>query len=154
MLLHNSFKNYFSSLTEVNDGSNRNMTGFAKIMDPEISIQRRLDYLTNDEDIVFLGANAIHEIQIFHSPRNLGGSVMRKVNKFVCLIGMGPNATCIEIDKVETSMSKVEVCTPTLDNWKVVPTLQRSKTRQKGKIQTRLLSGALSFSSSCHGVEI
>ena len=115
MLLQNSFKNYFASLGEVNDCANRNMSGFAKIMDPNISIQRRLDYLTNDDDIVFLGANASCEIQIFHSPRNLGGSVMRKFNKFVCLIGLGPNATCVEIDNVNDSMSKIEVCMPTLD---------------------------------------
>lgn len=39
MLLYSSFKNYFSSLAEVNDCAKRNMTGFAKIMDPEILIQ-------------------------------------------------------------------------------------------------------------------
>ena len=101
MLLQNSFKNYFASLVEVNDCANRNMTGFARIMDPDISSQRRLDYLTNDEDIVFLGTNASREVQVFHSPKNLGGSVMRKLNKFVCLIGLGPNATCVEIDDVD-----------------------------------------------------
>ena len=72
-------------------------------IDPEISIQLRLGYLTNEEDIIFLSANAIQEIQIFHSPRNLGGLVIRKFNKFVCLIGMDPNATCVEIDNVKTS---------------------------------------------------
>jgi hypothetical protein len=115
MLLQNSFRNYFASLEEVNDCANSYMTGFAKVMDLDVSIQRRLDYLTNDEDIVFLGANASREVQIFHSPRNLGGSVMRKFNKFVCLIGISSNATCIEIDNVDDGMSKVEVCTPTLD---------------------------------------
>jgi hypothetical protein len=40
MLLQNSFKNYFASLVEVNDCANRNMTGFAKIMEPDISTQR------------------------------------------------------------------------------------------------------------------
>jgi len=115
MLLQNLFKNYFASLVEVNDCANRNMTGVAKIMDPDISSQRQLDYLTNDEDIVFLGTNASHEIQVFHSPKNLGGSVMRKFNKFVCLIGLGPNATCTEIDDANASMTKIEVCTPTLD---------------------------------------
>jgi len=121
MLLQNSFKNYFASLVDVNDSANRNMTGFARIMDPDISSQRRLDYLTNDEDIVFLGTNASREIQVFHSPKNLGGSVMRKFNKFVCLIGLGPNATCVEIDDANTAMTKIEVCTPTLDELENCP---------------------------------
>lgn len=115
MFLQNSFKNYFASLVEVNNCPNRKMTGFAKIMDPDISSQRQLDYLNNDEDIVFLGTNASREIQVFHSPGNLGGSVMRKFNKFVCLIGSGPNAICIEIDDANTMMSKIKVCTPTVD---------------------------------------
>jgi hypothetical protein len=76
MLLQTSFRNYFTSLEEVNNCANSNMMGFAKIMDPNVSTQQRIDYLTNDDDIVFLGANASREFQIFHSPRNLSGSVM------------------------------------------------------------------------------
>lgn len=63
------FKNNASTYHEVNcaDG---NMTDFANIIDPDTSIQLRVDYLTYDEDIVILGANATHEIQVFNSPRN------------------------------------------------------------------------------------
>ena len=86
-------------------------------MDPDTSTHRHLDYLTNDKDIGFLGANATHEVHVFNSPRNLCVSVMRKFNKFVCLIGMSPNAICIEINNVNTAMLKIEVCTPTLDEF-------------------------------------
>ena len=106
------------------------MTGFARIMDPDISAQRRLDYLTNDEDIVFLGTNSSHEIQVFRSPKNLGGSVMRKFNKFVYLIGSGPNAICVKIDNANDAMSTIEVCTPMLDNSKAARTPRQSRTSE------------------------
>ena len=39
------------------DSTNWITMGFVKIIDLDISTQQDLDYLTNDKDIVFLGAN-------------------------------------------------------------------------------------------------
>lgn len=83
-------------------------------MDTDISIQCHLDYLSNDKDIVLLGSNSTHKIQIFHNPWNLGGLVMRKFDKIGCLIDLGLNVMCIEIHNILASMSKIEFCMPTL----------------------------------------
>jgi hypothetical protein len=66
---------------------------------------------------------------------------MKVDNWPMSLIGKGPNATCIEINNVDASISKVEVSTPTLDELEGCADAKQLRTWEKVTTQVQSLYG-------------
>ncbi len=57
-----------------------------------------LGALVEEIDTVVLAADSNRNIMILHSPMNFGSTRSRPENKVVCMLGIGPWATCILLD--------------------------------------------------------
>jgi hypothetical protein len=87
-MLATNWSDYFTSRTD-NERGNQNTTIYHSAWNPSISSAVKLSFLTNDPDTIILAADAEGTIIPLHSFANLGGSLLRRDDKFVCLIGSG-----------------------------------------------------------------
>ena len=84
----------------------RRMTGFGALVHDCIT------RIAKEEDLMILSlAQNKKELQVFHQPTALGGSLDDPTDHYVALLGMGPTANPVEIDA--TSVQDIEILTPT-----------------------------------------
>ena len=114
MNLTNAWKQYFISLPG-NEQGNQNMEAFGEAMSSENSDDARVKSLTEEVDTVILIANENREVVVIHSPKNHGGTRTRPTNKVSCLIGTGPQATCVIRNKKQ-AVADCNIMTPDLDD--------------------------------------
>ena len=85
---YTNWSNYFTSRAD-NEKGNQNTTVYSDAWAQNKSRASKLTLLTNDPDTVILAADAEGTIIPLHSFANLGGTLLRPNDKFVCLIGSG-----------------------------------------------------------------
>ena len=91
-----SWKQHFSSLA-VNDQGNQNLNEFSGAFSSKLSSEEKLRNLVEDMDSMFFAADGEKKVQSYHSLKNLGGTRLRKENKVIALLGVGPVAVCVEL---------------------------------------------------------
>jgi hypothetical protein len=62
-------------------------------------------------DTVILAANANKNVLTFHFPKNFGGTRTRLKNKLIGLIGLGAQATWVQID-LHTALANCNIIVP------------------------------------------
>jgi hypothetical protein len=81
-----------------NHAGNRNLQAFSDILSSGDSNKVKLRASVEEIHTVILAADSNGNIMILHSPKNFGGTRSRPKNKVVCMLGVGPRATCILLD--------------------------------------------------------
>ena len=84
-------------------------------MSSENSDDARVKSLTEEVDTVILIANENRKVVVIHSPKNHGGTRTRPTNKVSCLIGTGPQATCVILNEKQAIVD-CNIMTPDLDD--------------------------------------
>ena len=112
-MLSNSWKQHFSS-QPTDDAGNQNMGAFSSSMESGNPSIQKMNAITSHLDISFLGADNEKRATLFHSPSNLGGSLIRPSNKVVCLIGLGPKATPVILDE-KVATDDCNIATPNFE---------------------------------------
>ena len=74
----------------------------------------RIKNLTEEINTVFLAADAEGKIQILHSPKNFGGTRLQPKNKVVALVGLGTQATTVQMDE-RNAFAVVSLLCPNLN---------------------------------------
>jgi len=105
-----SWKQHFSSLA-VNDQGNQNLNEFSGAFSSELSSEEKLRNLVEDMDSMFFAADGEKKVQSYHSLKNLGGTRLRKENKVIALLGVGPVAVCVELS-LESALKDCNLKTP------------------------------------------
>lgn len=93
-MLATNWADYFTSRMD-NEKGNQNTTIYSSAWAPSISSATKLSLLTNDPDTIIFGADAEGTIIPLHSFANIGGSLLRPDDKFVCLIGSGQGGIAV-----------------------------------------------------------
>ena len=112
-MLATNWSDYFKSRTD-NEKGNQNSSIYHSAWNPSISNAVKLSFLTNDPDTIILGADAEGTIIPLHSFANLGGSLLRRDDKFVCLIGSGQVGIAV-IVAANTATADCTFTSPTSD---------------------------------------
>ncbi len=97
MQMHSSWADWFIN-NDSNDAGNRNLQAFSDILSPGDSNKAKLQALVEEIDTVIFAADLNGIIIILHSPKNFGGTRSRPKNKVVCMLPVGPLATCVLLD--------------------------------------------------------
>ena len=113
MLLQNTWKAHFRSLTTVNESGDRNIAGFNGAMDFEASQDKKKMTTLNQSHGFLLAANLRKEIIFLHNPTNFGGTLLRPNNKVGCLVGIGSKAIPV-IVKHQTAILSLQVVVPSI----------------------------------------
>ena len=87
-MLATNWSDYFKSRPD-NEKGNQDTTIYHSAWNPSVSSAVKLSLLTNDPDTIILGADTEGTIILLHSFANLGGSLLHRDDKFVCLFGSG-----------------------------------------------------------------
>ena len=115
MILHNSWKDHFLSLTTVNKLGDPNIPSFTGAMNFESTAEERMTAL-NKPNGFLLTANHKKEIILLHNPKNFGSTLLCPTKKIGCLLGIGHNAMPIIIDAtaalqvVDQPLAKIVAC--------------------------------------------
>ena len=112
-MLYPNWKLWFQNLPG-NEQGNMNMAAFSAALGAEASEATKISTLTEDTDTVFLAADSSRQVNIFHSPKNFGGTRMRPTHKVVSLIGFSSAASCTQID-LTTALANKNIVTPTVN---------------------------------------
>jgi hypothetical protein len=112
-MLATNWSDYFKSRTD-NDKGNQNTTIYHSAWNPSVSNTVKLSLLTNDPDTIILAADAEGTIIPLHSFANLGGSLLHRDDKFVCLIGSGQVGIAV-IVAANTATADCNFFSPTVD---------------------------------------
>jgi hypothetical protein len=79
---------------------------FSSAWSQQTTPNEKVAFISNDNDIVLLAANANKTVAILHSFKNIGGTLLRPSNKFVCFMGTSVNATAVAIDLASITGNK------------------------------------------------
>ena len=103
---------YFKKVVEENNSGNDNLEVYSNAANPaKLNQNERIKALTEEQDAIILLANAMKNITIIHSVKDLGGTRSRPENKIVALQGLSNDATAIVVDKESTTQA-LELKTP------------------------------------------
>ena len=72
-------------------------------------------FISNDDSIVILTANANNTVTILLSFKNIGGTTFRPIDKFVCFFGANEHATVVNITMPSITAS-IKFTTPSIDD--------------------------------------
>jgi hypothetical protein len=75
----------------------------------------KLQALVEDIDTVILAADLNKNIMILHSPKNFGGTRSHPKNKVMCMLGVGPQATCVLLD-LNSAFRDIQLIFPSVYN--------------------------------------
>jgi hypothetical protein len=114
MQTHSSWVDWFIN-NESNDAGNWNLQAFSDILSSGDSNEAKLRALAEEIDTVILAADLNRNIMILHSPKNFGGTRPRPENKVVCMLGVGPPATCVLLD-LNTAFRVIQLIVPSVYN--------------------------------------
>ena len=106
-------QHYLSQLSR--DKGNKNLEAFTLAMASSQDKDTKVSVLTEDADTVFLAADKNKSVVILHSLRNLGRTMNWSTNKIVCLVGNGPQATCVLLNEM-SALKKCEITTPKIED--------------------------------------
>jgi hypothetical protein len=67
---------------------------------------KKVAFISNDSNIVLLAANANKTVAILHSFKNIGGTPLLPMNKFVCFMRTSINATAVAINMASITGNK------------------------------------------------
>eukprot|EP00957_Ditylum_brightwellii_P202011 15328180-Ditylum_brightwellii.AAC.2 len=81
-----------------NEDRNNNMEAFTNAMNSSKGKDERMKSLMEDIDAAVLTADAEKKIAILHSFNMIGGTRAHSEKKMICLLGMGPEAVCVEVN--------------------------------------------------------
>ena len=79
---HPTWANWFVNHPS-NDAGNKNLLAFSSTFDADFSNKAKLKDLVEEVDTVILAANANRKLELFHSPKNFGGTRTRPVDKWL-----------------------------------------------------------------------
>jgi hypothetical protein len=97
MLKQNNRINWFINHPTNEDG-NRNLYSFSNILGAGSLDKKKLRSLVEEIDTVILAADAYKNIMILHNPKNFGRTRLRPTNKVACMIGLGNQASYVNVD--------------------------------------------------------
>ena len=81
-----------------NDLGNQDSSVVSSAWSQQTTPNEKVAFISNDNDIVLLAANSNKTVAILHSFKNIGGTLLRPSNKFVCFMGTSVNATTVAIN--------------------------------------------------------
>lgn len=111
-MLFPNWSDYFKSRGD-NEMGNKNSNKYDEVWsnpDPKT----KLPILTNDPDTVLLAADTEGTMILLHSFTNLGGSLLRPKDKFVCLTGSGHVGVAVIVDET-SAIDECNLTTPPVD---------------------------------------
>ncbi len=91
------------------------MRAFSGALEPGKSETEKIRILTETPNHVFLAADRLRMLKIFHSPINFGGTLLRPSHKVACLVGMGRSATSIKLD-ISSATADCNIVTPSVED--------------------------------------
>ena len=91
--------------------------------------------LTQEIDTVIFGASNDGSINLFHSPKNFGGTRTHPTNKVGCLMGLGTQATCVQLD-LKSALKSCNIKTPILDALTSCKTKEEFEALQCSSVMT------------------
>ena len=113
-MLFPSWRLWYQNLAS-NEQGNKNIEAFTNTLSSEDTLVQKVRTLTEDVDTVFLAATPDRLINVFHSPKNLGGTRVRPTDKIVCLVGMGVSAIGVLLNK-ESGLVDANIVVPTVED--------------------------------------
>eukprot|EP00957_Ditylum_brightwellii_P197737 15064864-Ditylum_brightwellii.AAC.1 len=114
MLLQQAWKDVLNSLPK-NEQGNQNIAAFSSALKAGLSKEAKLQALTEDIDSVFLVADDEKHVAILHSPKNFGGMRTRPTNKVAAMIGLGPTAIGVLLNK-KAVLKDCKLMTPKIED--------------------------------------
>ena len=121
-----NYGEYYFNLPS-NDEGNKLLDSFSKALSGDLMVKERIQIATNDQDNVFIGADAEQNVIVLHSVNNLGGSVRRPDDKIVGAVGMGSNPNGVVISK-KSFCTTVKAKGPGLEQLEECETTEELKT--------------------------
>jgi hypothetical protein len=112
MLKQNNWISWFINHPTNEDG-NRNLNSFSDILGAGTSDKEKLRSLVEEIDTVILAADAYKNIMILHNPKNFGGTRSRPTNKVACLIGLGNQASYVNVD-LKSALADCQIIVPSI----------------------------------------
>ena len=122
MILAPNWKDFFAA-RESNSRGNKNPAVFLSAWSNSYSLEAKLQLLTNDPNMAVLAANSGHEIMIFHSFKNLGGTIFSPADKVACLLGGTRMAPVIVVNEVPLT-DDLEIMTPSPEDILACTTIE------------------------------
>ena len=98
-----SWRDYFSGLVS-NEQGNKLSAPFGKATCSDLESSVRLKNVTASVDYVVAVVDGSSKVQLLHSLKNCGGTLIRNENKIIALIGDGEQSTAVIVD--DTSLIK------------------------------------------------
>ncbi len=112
MQMHSSWVDWFIN-NESNGTGNRSFQAFSKILSSGVSNEAKLRALVEEIKTVILAADSNRNIMILHFPKNFGGARSRPENNVMCMLGIGPWATCVLLD-LDTAFRDLQLVVPSV----------------------------------------
>ena len=108
-----------------NNLGNQDSTVLSDAWSQTTSQIEKKSFISNDEFIVILAANANNTVTILHSFKNIGGTPFCLIDKFVCFVRANEHATVVNITMPSITAS-IKFTTPSIDdilacNWQSTP---------------------------------
>jgi hypothetical protein len=108
-----NWSDWFTNLAS-NDAGNRNTQAYSDTFQSGHSDVEKLRSVVKETDTAILAADANKNVLIFHSPKNFGGTRTRPKNKLIGLIGLGAQATWVQIN-LRTALANCNIIVPEVD---------------------------------------
>ena len=89
-----------------NDLGNQDSSVFSSAWSQQTTPNEKVAFISNDNDIVLLAANANKTLAILHSFKNIGVTLLRPSDKLVCFLGTSVNATAVAINMASITGNK------------------------------------------------
>jgi hypothetical protein len=105
-----NWSDWFTNLAS-NEAGNKNMQMYSDTFESGHSDIEKLHSVVEEIDTVILAADANKNILIFHSPKNFGGTRTRPKNKLIRLIGLGAQATWVQLN-LRTALTNCNIIVP------------------------------------------
>jgi hypothetical protein len=91
------WKSFFAT-REDNEAGNKTTTVFTEAWLPQTSIAHHFQTITVDPNMAVFVADLSKMLQVLHSFKNAGGSLLRPDNKLMCLFSTGASAIAIQVN--------------------------------------------------------
>jgi hypothetical protein len=112
-LTQNNWINWFIKHPS-NKDRNRNLNSFSNILGAGTSDKEKLRSLVEEIDTVILAADAYKNIMILHNPaKNFGRTRPRPANKVACMIGLGNQASYVNVN-LKSALADCRIVVPSI----------------------------------------
>ena len=113
MMLSATWKAYFISRAD-NERGNQNTSIYTTAWAKEVPRATKLSILVSNPDTILFAADTDGTLIALHSFANLGGTLLRPVDKFVCLTGSGHVGVPLIVDE-QSATEEVDFKAPSVD---------------------------------------